>query len=204
MRTERTTRERRLHRDTIDKYVFEPSRDYAAAFGLIGFGVGMCIVAVWASHPVITPLALIISSTSVFAGVGWALMIRQRLIDYYHDIMMDRVQDEAITTEHDEPKLSPRQIPDSNGNVILELATAGKLDARQWRDVAYALRVHKLNISQAVFSKNKDTKIMSQPQYKWWYNHMITNHLMTTEPNELTQAGMDKLDALIAPTPRVN
>ena len=202
IKTETTARERRLHKEGMDKYVFEPSRDYAAAFALIGLGVGLCIVATAVTGSWLSPFLFIGSTVSIFAGVGWALMIKDRLNAYYFDIMEKRTIDETTITRHEEVPTAPRQITNSNGDVVVELETAGKLDARQWRDVAYAILIHKLPISQNVFSKDKDTKIMSQPQYKWWYDHMLKNHYMTTENgNELTRAGIQKLENYL-PAPK--
>lgn len=201
IKTETTAREKRLHKEGMDKYVFEPSRDYAASFALIGLGVGLCIVATALYGSWLSPFLFVGSTVSIFAGVGWALMIKARLDAYYFDIMEKRTVDEKTITHHEEIPTAPRHIPDRNGDTIIELDTAGALDSRQWRDVAYCVLVHKRPISQKVFSKDKDTKIMSQPQYKWWYDHMIKNHYMTTDPNELTQAGKQKLESYL-PAPK--
>lgn len=199
VKVETTRRERRIHKEGMDKYVFEPSRDYAMAFGLLGFGFGLAIVGTSLAGTFLAPIIFTFSIMCCFAGTGWAMMIKSRLDAYYYDIMLSRVTDETTTTHRDEERIAPRQIPINGGEDYLELSTQGELSRHQWRDVAYAILVHNLPINQKVFARDSDTKIMSQPQYSWWYNHMQDNKYLNGN-NELTVMGREKLQSYL-PTP---
>lgn len=190
MRTEQTTRHKRIHRDSMDKYVFEPSRDYGAAFGTIGLGVGLCIVAVFASDtskPMAASL-IIISMAAVFGGVGWAIMIKARLDAYYFDIMQERAIDETITTEHDETPIVPRRIPNGRGEVIIELEQSSGLDNADWTKLASAVLISRVTISKGALTK---ANAISQPKYAKFYAYMNAEGYMKQEngTNALTHDG---------------
>jgi hypothetical protein len=201
MRTEQTRREKRIHRESMALYVFAPSRDAAFASMMIGAGVGVTIAAVSAKehgHELFASVLFIVALMSLFSGVGWLLMIKARLNDYYYDIMQDRAIEETRISEHDEPAHDTRRIPNGRGDIVAELPNVGKLNPREWRDVAHAIRVLESPISQAGLARG-DGKVMSQPQYKWWYDYMIKNKYMTSDPNTLTPDGEKKLDSYITP-----
>jgi hypothetical protein len=189
------TRERRIHRENMDIYVFIPSRDTAAASMLVGAGLAVSIVAVWAkqSTGIGAAVFFIVGMSALFCGAGWLLMIRARLDAYYHDIMSQLTIDEATSMEHDAMTrpdgIRPIPVTTVNGTRDVDLHEFNPLTENEWVSVAHAIIYGKRTISEAELAKKGN--FISQPQYAKFFSYMIGAKYMeqVNNKNLLTDKG---------------
>lgn len=197
MKSTNESRMRRINgREHIDKYVFEPSRDYGSAWGLVGFGLGLTILGVFTA-PMFPPLAAIsfvLSITASFAGVGWMLMIKERLSAYKNDVMDALTEDRKTAYENiDQRPPGIKTIPVTTGGKrsTLELNEYNPLVASEWIAVAAAVMHRGADISEKSLCRDED--VLTQPKYKQFFSYMrqgVAPYMQVVKgKNKLTERG---------------
>ena len=195
--TKHKTRERQLHRQEFSEYALTVSRHYAAAWALVGLGLALFILSM-AMAPDSLPVAgawMTIGITLIFAGTGWALMLRKRLDDYREDILDTVAVDEETTTTHDTPPMMgtrPIPVTDNKGHTeMMELDDNNNpLSHGEWIAVSPAVLVGNSVISEK--SLCRDSNLITQGQYKAMFSYLRLNHYIHQErgKNKLTERGM--------------
>ena len=144
-----------------------------------------------------------IGFTLIFAGTGWALMLRRRLDDYRDHILdVVAVDEETTTTFGEAAAYAPRHIRKENGEtaVIMDEDAAG-ISSANWRKLAMAIITAERNISKGTLARNPETKVISQPVYDKFFAYMNREGLLiqVEGSNELTNAGINFLAGYLPP-----
>ncbi len=202
-KTTKTSRERRLHRERLEDYVFSAASHYAAAMALFGLGLALFIISLvfLESSKALGSSLMVLAFTFLFGGGGWANMLKSRLSDYFYDVLnVVAIDEETVRETEAVPMPGTRPIPvTQNGRTeLIEMSDRNPLSHEMWTAIAHAVIFDNAPISERSLSKN--IHLMSQAQYKKFSEYMRMNRYLTTENgrNKLSERGRRYLSGFIS------